>query len=486
MSTPQIASTSHLNSKPKAITQQKFRDGKGRVRSRPVVTPLDNLHQVDKLATVYTQSVKAVPHNLFRNNGAKFSATLEQKAFYLLDNLTLKITLSVDPTVIHNLTKGGGLIDGLNQPTNGIWLYHPSMWFNRIEMRGNNGSENLTILHDDNMFFNLASLDNLEGENMGDGMGLTYSVPTADQENQLQMGYKVIDSMSRISKLSTYLPYWHFNNSNEISIYYPFIGSWLESADLWWKSVDGDLIFDFFPAPSIVRQTGTDPQSNPDHHYYDTEQSIAVNNAISVTSMEFVVDTISPSPEDIAQTTAFYDDTIVSKGYLEVTRVDFNNHKLAPGVQSKLELDALTGDYAFLVCVIRDPSIPRTAQRFVDVGKFAKIDVLDPGSRSLLGSGSSIDYTYLKNFLMSRHFNNRFLQGTNHIVIPFGNNVQKSFKGFHDGSHYFDGSRFYLSITPSAVPGDAEWSGNKEFEVLVYGYKFANITMNKGFLSVSK
>lgn len=416
----QIPSSSSLNSKPKAITQQKVREN-GKVRTRNVVVPVENLHQVMKLNTVYTQSIKGVPANLFRSSGSRFSGTLEQKAFYLLDNLSLKITLQ---------TSGG------DSNYNYVFV-DPTYLFERIEIRASNGSQHLNIIYDDNMNFALSTLDDIRIETMATAMGLNVDVDGSIVGNPKIEG------------------------NGTVTFFLPLLGSWIENADIWFKSIDGDIIFDFYPVSNALLD------QDPDNKAY-----------VNCTSIDFVIETVQPTPQDIITQTNFNDQAIIQKSFLDVTPIYFFNYELRANVQSKFELDTLHGDYAFLLVIIREQNSNAGNKKTSEVspGNNAKIDLLDPGSMSLLGSGTGIDYIYLKNVLMVRHFNNRFLNNRNMFVLPFGGSVQRAFDGVHDGSHFFDGSRFYLSITPD------DTFENGHFDVTVYGYHYKKLIMDKGRL----
>ena len=113
------------------------------------------------------------------------------------------------------------------------------------------------------------------------------------------------------------------------------------------------------------------------------------------------------------------------------------------------------------------------------LGDDTRIDVLSPGSKSILGSGTGIELGFLKNKILPTHFHNDFiLDNPNVIVIPFCSSVSKSMFGVKSGSMYFDGSRHYLSVTP-----DADF-GTDSYNICIYAYKFSTLLNNKGRLSI--
>ena len=64
----QIPSTSTLNRVPKVMADRKLKDRDGKVVTTKVTVPAHQLSNVDHTEIVYTQAMKGVPTNLFRNN----------------------------------------------------------------------------------------------------------------------------------------------------------------------------------------------------------------------------------------------------------------------------------------------------------------------------------------------------------------------------------------------------------------------------------
>jgi len=76
-----IPASSTLTRTPLAFVKRKVRGANGSVSTVNSSTPMHQLSQLSHTDVVYTQSLKSVPQNIFRNNGSKFSGTLEQKSF---------------------------------------------------------------------------------------------------------------------------------------------------------------------------------------------------------------------------------------------------------------------------------------------------------------------------------------------------------------------------------------------------------------------
>jgi hypothetical protein len=408
-----IPSTSTLNKIPKVVVERKLKDRSGRVSNSQVTVPAHQLSNVDHTEIVYTQSMKGVPQNLFRNNGTKFSATLEQKSFVKMLSATVKIQLSHD--------MGGEL------GTSTLKVAASTYWFNRIEFRCSDGSKHLNIVYDDNLHFALCTSENNVYKSTKNLIGLTAA-------------------------------YWQSELKANDTRYLPLLGSWTENVDLWFRNIEGDIVVDFYPRSQII--------------------VAGLDGVINVESMDFVIQTEQLSDHDMQIQTRFHNQFASEHNFLDTVPVNFYNYKLQGGTTSKFELDAVTGDVAFLVMYIKalDNTNPIT---HVPLGDDSRVDVLSPGSKSLLGSGTGIELGFLKNKILPTHFHNDFwVDFKNVIVIPFCSSVSKSMFGVKSGSMYFDGSRQYLSLTPGSD------FGTDNYNIVIYAYKFATLLNNKGHLSI--
>jgi hypothetical protein len=404
-----IPSTSTLNKIPKVVIDRKLKDRAGKVSNSQVTVPAHQLSNLDHTEIVYSQSMKGVPKNLFRNNGAKFSATLEQKSFVKMLSATIRVQLTHD-----------GNDDVLVCPT--------TYFFNRIEFRSSDGSKHMNIVYDDNLHFALCT-----------------------SENNVYKSTKHLIGLADLNIAAPLKP--------RDTKYLPLLGSWVENVDLWFRNIEGDIVVDFYPR-SQLNIVG------------------AVNDSISVESMDFVIQTEELSEQDTQIQTRFHHQFAAEHNFLDIVPVNFYNFKMQPGMTSKFELDAVTGDCAFLVMYISTQGAVNPTAHF-PLGDDTRIDVLSPGSKSILGSGTGIELGYLKHRVLPNHFHNDFfLDYPNITVIPFCSSVSKSMFGVKSGSMYFDGSRHYLSITPGA---DFE---TQNYNVVIYAYKFATLLNNKGRLSI--
>lgn len=412
MSSQGIPSSSTLNRRPKVIVDRKIKDQSGRVKTTKATIPTTQLGSCNHQDIVYTQSVKGVPQNIF-TNGAKFSATLEQKAFYKLESLSLKVNLRITGT-----------------PGATVRLTMPTYFFDRVEFRAQNGAKHLNILYNDNMHFALAALDPVVFEHAARAMGITITNNTLDTAPGV-----TLDG----------------SGNGDLELFIPFLGSWVDTGDLWWKGIDGDLVIDFYPNTNI-RGVQTDTYG------------------ITCQSMDFVIQTEALEDTDVQVQEKFHSSVASETRFLDVTPINFFNENITQSATKRFELDALNGDVAFLVVYIRAlngdaSSNHRTQLR--SIGATGRVDILDPGSKSILGSGNGISLNYLKHVILPHHFPNRFLDNHEILVIPFGGNSREAFGGALDGCMSFDGSRYYLSITPDA----SFTTGNYNVTIYAYGYK---------------
>jgi hypothetical protein len=236
------------------------------------------------------------------------------------------------------------------------------------------------------------------------------------------------------------------------------MGSWIENVDMWFRNIEGDIVVDFYPRNNIFLESD-------------------VVGSLNVESMDFVIQSEELSDHDMQIQTRFHNQFASEHIFLDITPVNFYGFKLQAGVTSKFELDAVNGDVAFLAVYVKNPS-SNSPTGTLGLGYRTRIDVLTPGSKSIIGSGTGIDLGYLKNKVLSVHFHNDFLKDyPNIMIVPFCSSVSKSMFGIKCGSKYFDGSRYYLSITPESVVV-------AEVDVVIYAYKFATLLNNKGRLSI--
>lgn len=426
MSAQGISPSSTLNRTPKVIVDTKVREN-GKVKNMKVTKQASQLGMSNHVDTVYTQTIKGVPSNLFRNSGAKFSAVLEQKSFYKLLSMCLRVDLSIS---------GGAA-------TTAYDLAVPTYWFTRQEYRASNGSRHLNIVYDDNLHFALSTLDSKDLSGYAKLMGCS-----TDASDILTRPSFTTDGSGNAS----------------VTIFIPVIGGWIDNGDLYWKNLDGDLVFDFHPA-SDIRATG------------DTY-------AVDCTNMSFVIQNESVTDADAQAQHKFYSSVASEVIYMDPTPVNFYNETINASQKKNFKLDSLNGEVAFLVAYIKTQGAvsahdQTTLATVKDIGNDGTIDLVKSSGQSILGDGTAINHGYLKNFVLPKQFPSKFLDNTNAIIVPFGGSVIGSFNGHRDGGLYFNNSNYELSIVP-----DANFT-SANYDVLIYAYRYRSLYNHMGRLSVS-
>lgn len=425
MSNSGIPLNSTLNRTPKVLVDSRVSQN-GRIKTIKVTKQTEQLGLCDHLNMVHSQTIKGVPTNLFRNAGAKFSATLEQKSFNKLESLTLHVTLRITSVA----------------PATVCTLALPTYWFDRHEYRASNGSRHLNIVYNDNLHFALTTLDEPVLARYVRAMGFNLT-----------------------SNVISSAPVYTTNGSNivDVDIYIPILGGWIDNGDLYWKNIDGDLVYDFYPNKDI-RAGG------------------ATNFTVDCSAMEFIVQSESLTEADSIVQEKFHGSVASETSFLNVTPINFYSEVITANQKKTFKLDTLNGHYAFLVVYIRDPTLGNAFQmsnNMLDIGDSARIDIVKSSGQSMLGDGTAIPYGYLKHFILPQHFPNRLLDNTNIIVVPFGGSVSGAFNGFMDGCLSFDNSNYELAITPGANFS----SGTRD--VIIYGYYYATLSDHFGRLSVN-
>ena len=187
---------------------------------------------------------------------------------------------------------------GGEQGTSTLKVAPTTYWFHRIEFRSSDGSKHMNIVYDDNLHFALCTSENNVYKSTKRLIGLT----TTNYQSELK--------------------------SNDTR-YLPLLGSWIENVDLWFRNIEGDIVVDFYPRSQLI--------------------VAGLDGAINVESMDFVIQTEELSEQDMQIQTRFHHQFASEHNFLDIVPVNFYNYKLQGGATSKFELDAVTGDVAFLV-----------------------------------------------------------------------------------------------------------------------------------------
>ena len=201
MSAKGIPHTSSLGRRPKAITENKVRVNGKTVSSKTIVP----LHQVKKIhgRPVYqTINFKGVPTNLLQGT-SRFVGQIQQGSLTKLNSATLKLRVRVNST------------------GNDCVLEPSPFWFERIEIKAQNGSKTITKVFGDTIYHNLALI---EGNK---------SYHILEKANIDPQTWGTITTVRA--------------NNYETDIYLPLIGSIFGFNEIYFENSIGDLNVEFYP-----------------------------------------------------------------------------------------------------------------------------------------------------------------------------------------------------------------------------------------------
>ena len=183
-----IHANSTLLRQPKVLTERLVstsRGGSKKVKAAQSAHQATTHHHQN---TFFSQDFNGVPLNLFRNNGSRYSAHIEAKAFSKLKSATLKITISTNR---------------FDDDTAAVLAPLPH-WFERIEIRTQNGSKHLATIYGDALMFNLNLID-------------------TNQLPPVMKGANIAKDWSSTVEV---------NGNSTVSYYLPLVGTWFDSASI--------------------------------------------------------------------------------------------------------------------------------------------------------------------------------------------------------------------------------------------------------------
>jgi hypothetical protein len=153
-------------------------------------------------------------------------------------------------------------------------------------------------------------------------------------------------------------------------------------------------------------------------------------------SLDLICSNVKLTEQDILQHNGIHRQHILSKGYLEATRLINTSMTLTASTESCIELDDLNGNVAALLCAIYSAGASSYGDRFNQFQSICpgSFDVLNPGGQFMWGSGSVVDAEMLKSSIWSRHFSNNFGTLRNLYMIPFTDSVRAAMTGSRSGS----------------------------------------------------
>jgi len=311
------------------VTQKVIVNGK-----RNDVKSFAPLHQVKvhRGRTAYqTTSFKGVPANLFQGS-SRFVGQIQQGSLPSIKSATLKITVQV--------VGGTGT------------LVEVADWFDRIEIKSQNGSKLLTTLYNDTNLFN-------------------YNLIESQKLRKLKEVGLVDNDWSVISTLRS--------ASDIVTVYLPLIGSVFGLSDFYFENSVGDLNLEFYPTPSGIIQSND-------------------NATINCQGMELICETEILPPKDQETHLAHYSKSISSCRFLEPIENHFYSYQMNNGQEYKLDMDAVTGDISHFLVLIR-PSGTNTQSVggnhvYTDIGFDGTVDIQNSSGKSMFGNGNAVPYGF--------------------------------------------------------------------------------------------
>ena len=139
--------------------------------------------------------------------------------------------------------------------------------------------------------------------------------------------------------------------------------------------------------------------------------------------------------------------------YLDHEILTYNDKTLTANATTKFALDQFTGKCPFLVVVIKPNITPVASDKslfnYTEIGNGGTFDITNSSSQSLLGNGTSIKQDYIYDYF-TKQTGNPHLQGV--YIIPFCENIKKSFAGHLNGFFEFVGLKDYLEINFDSAP----------------------------------
>ena len=405
-----IHQESSLHRVPKAIVKQKvYVNGK-----RTDVKSFTPLHQVQvhRGRTAYqTTSFKGVPANLFQGS-SRFVGQIQQGSLPSIKSATLKITVKV--------------IGGTGT------LVEVADWFDRIEIKSQNGSKLLTTLYNDTNLFNY---NLIEGQ-----------------------------KLRKLKEVGLINNDWSLNSTSRsandiVTVFLPLVGSVFGLSDLYFENSVGDLNIEFYPTNGIIKTSD--------------------GATITCEGMDIISETEILPSKDQETHLAHYSKSISSCRFLEPIENHFYSHQMNNGQEYKFDLDAVTGDVSHFLVLIRISGTSPTSilpfNTYVDIGGDGTVDVQNSSGKSLFGNGNAVPYAFLNSEVFNSHVSTDFNSYKNAILIPFCNNVTSSHHGSKDSFLPLRGQRHYVTITPNK----STWV-NTTYDIRIYSFIHRTLSTQNG------
>lgn len=347
------------------------------------------------LPIILTQTFNNIPINLLRNAGAKCSLTISKGAFLLMKDLELRINITVN-----------------NSP---VTLAAVTYWFTRINLLSQGRSDPLATWYNDTAHFNLCAL--------------TREDAYACMAKIVNMDTGVLYGQGASLPVGNYV------------FRLPLLGTFFDSMDLYFQNANADLVLDLYPDQSGVCIAGT-------------------NANVDCTGIFAEIDSDRLTPEDELFHQKAFADKVFTYRYVDPIQVNNFSKTLTAGSPLSVDLSTITGKITHLLAVVRATgatNVGNAYMNYINLGDDhgttpATIDVVAPGSKSILGSGSPISTKLLRDYEYINHFGNSFGKYKSIYFIPLCECTMAAYKGQANGwLELPPGHSYSLNITPGAA-----------------------------------
>ena len=369
--------------------------GQGNTKTLKERFPVNQALKYNFLPSVSTLTFSNAPLNLLRNGSTKYQAVVQRGAFSKIGHAVIKLTVTVN--------------------TSPVTLAPVSHWFSQIQIKNNGTNEIIATMYNDTIAFNL-----LSGLKKGQTQALFRNI-NIDYSNN---GYLGQANITQVGQQVFYLP---------------LTGTFLSQMEIFFQNSSSDLIIELTPdsVGPIVSGSGT----------------------IDTNLLQLMVETQNLSQSDLALHEQSYKDFLYSSVYLDPVPVNSFNQTMSASSQTKFDLSNVTGKCAFLLACIRSTGGGVNANNgywnnLYNIGdnEGASIDLLDPASQSILGSGTAIPTKFLRNEKSIHFYDSDWNAFKPFYILPFCDDIRKAFKGTIDGYFKFDGTKYYLSVNTPVAP----------------------------------
>jgi hypothetical protein len=402
----------------------------GRVKKVNTYVPLHQTRVLGGHKSYHTTSFKGVPTNLFNGTGQRYVGQIQMGSIGLIKSATLKVNVSV----------GGSATDKLAFTD----LPH---WFDRIEIKAQNGSKHITTLHNDTMLYNFNLID----------------------QSRLQ---QLLVNANMKGDNSTSSAQWdpddtEVTGTQKRTFYLPLIGSIFGHSPLYFGNSTGDLNIELHSSSGFVTPFTT----------------TANNPTLSCDGIDLIIESESLALSDQIFHQNHHSSALTCQRFLEPVENHFYGQTINKNIEYKFDLDAVTGDVSHLLIGLQwsDPTNTlfygaKTLAKMWAVMGIDKFDVLDATGKSIYGNGQAVDFTVYRSDIHPSNFATNFNNaiGRGWLVIPFCQDLKSAYHGVKDGFMRFDQNRKYVSLTTTSG------HSNGTYDVKIYAFVHRKLSSSGG------